>query len=236
LEERSVLLLAGLLLLSLSAVIILISIQASADAVYVNITNQTVYVKYGNMTVINFTTTLVNLGWVNNTHIACVYSCLYAYDIQQDCDAISVKVYEGTVLRYQTDFIPSANNTQLCPTDLKGMCYGVALYNISDFQEPAKIVIENLDKNETKGPFTFEFPYQGPTLTGYAQYIPMLVPAGILMGLAGRLSMKNVGIGLFIYGLVAPVFTVLGVELTNIMLVSSFSIILGVVLIWFSNQ
>jgi len=215
---------------------LLLSYNASAQTVYVNITNNTVYIKFGDMTVINFTSTLVNLGWVNNTHLASVYNCLYAFDPAKDCDAVRVEVYEGTVLRYTSNFIPSTSNTLLCPSDLKGVCYGLAVFNVSSFNDTANIIVKNLDDNTTSGPYSFDFPYTGPELTGYAQFIPLIIPYAILMSLAGRLSMKGVGIGLFIYGLIAPVMIVLGVELSNIMLVSSLSIILGVLLIWFSND
>ena len=234
-ESVALLGLAGVLLLS-AVTLMLMATPASAEVVNVNITNETVYVKFGNLTVINFTTTIINLGWINTTHIGCAYSCLYSHSPDQDCEAIRVQVFDGTVLKYQADFIPSSNNTQLCPPGLKGMCVGSAVFNISGFNNTAKVLVINLDTNETKGPYDFAFPYQGPTLSGYAQYIPILVPYGVLMALAGRLGMKNVGIGLVIFGLIVPVMTVLGVDIKNLMLASSISIILGVVLIWMSNQ
>ena len=225
----------GVLMVMVSAIITSMPV-AQAGNVEVNITNNTVFVRFQNLTVINFTTTIINLGWVNTSHLGCAYSCLYSHTPDGECKKLRVQVFDGTVLKYQADFIPSTNNTILCPDSLKGMCYGSAVFNISDFNDTAKVLITDLDTNETSGPYDFVFPYQGPTLTGYAQYIPILIPFGVLMSLAGRLSMKNVGIGLVIYGLVVPMLTVLGVEITNIMLASSISIILGAVLIWMSNQ
>ena len=211
-------------------------VPAGAQTISVNVTNETVYVKFENLKVINFTSTIINLGWVNSTHLGCAYSCLYSYSPDSECKKIRVEVFDGTVLKYRADFIPSSNNTQLCPPSLKGMCVGYAVFNVTGFNSTVRVLVVNLDTNETRGPFTFEFPYKGPRLEGYAQYIPLIVPYGVLMSLAGRTSMKNVGIGLVIFGLIVPVMTVLGVSIKNLMLASSLSIILGVILIWMSNQ
>ena len=227
----------ALLAIIVSAVIVMAwGFTARADTIYVNVTNGTVYVKFGNLTIINFTRTIINIGWINNTHLGCAYSCLYATSPENDCDRVKVEVYDGTVLKYQVEYDPSSNNTALCPPSLQGMCVGYTVFNVTDFENTPYIIVKDLDTNETRGPFAYPPPYQGPRLEGYAEYIAILVPYGVLISLAGRLSMKNVGIGLVIYGLLVPLLATLGANIRNLMLASSISIILGVVLIWMSNQ
>lgn len=225
-----------MMLLVLTAAMLTVTASMVAQGqTSVNVTNGTVYVSFSNATVISFTTTRVNLGWVNESFIGCAYSCLYAYS-PEECHTIRVKVFDGTTLVYEVLFEPSENNTDLCPPSLKGICVGYTVFNVSNFTDTARILVIDETEGVTRGPFDFTFPYTGPTLTGYARYIPVIVPYGVLISLAGRLGMKNVGIGLIIYGLITPALTVLGVAVKNLMLVSSISVILGLVLIWMSNQ
>jgi len=224
-----------LLVLAVVGVVGVVVSAADGGVVYVNVTNDTVFVRFGRLEVVNFTTTHVNIGWVNGTHLGCAYSCLYSVSPEADCNVVRVEVYDGTRLAYEHVFEPSSNNTDLCPPGLRGVCSGFAAFNVSGFQV-VRVVVVDETQNVSVGPFEFTFPYSGPRLVGYASYIAVLVPYGVLIGLAGRLGAKNVGIGLVVYGLLAPVMMVWGVEISNIMLVSAVSIIMGAVLIWMLNE
>jgi len=225
-----VILVLAVAVLGFTTVVTAVTTADDSSVIKVNVTNSTVYVSFQNFTTVNFTTTHITLGWLNETHIISSYTCLYAYSVDE-CHNVTVRVYDGTVLKYVAVF---DNKTELCT--LNGICHGVAVFNTTGFSGDVNVYVIDNSTGETSGPYRFVFPYQGPVLTGYAQYITILVPFGVLISLAGRMGMKNVGIGLFIYGVIAPVLVTLGVSLHNIMLVSTLSIIMGVILIWMSNQ
>lgn len=216
-----------------SLILPLLSHVASSQ-IEVNQTNNETLVKFSNLTVINFTTTLVNIGWLNSTHIASAYSCIYVSTPEQECDTIRIEVYNDTVLKYNASFVPTSNSS-ICPLTPAGICSGVKVFNVSGFTGEVKVKVIDVTQGISKI-VTLVYPYKGPSFEGYAKYIPIIVPYAILFGLAGRLSLKNIGIGLFIYGLLAPAMTVIGLNVRNIMLLTTLSIILGVILIWVSNQ
>ena len=226
---------AGALLLLLFLALVIVGmagfVLAGAEVINVNISNSSVNVSFTNITIVNFTKTSVSMGWVNQSSFFVSYLCLYQLNYTNECHVVNVIIYNNTVPVYNITFNP--NSTIDCAHQVPGICSASARVNVSGFNV-VNVLVRDLTTGKQAGPFSYEFPYHGPRLEGYASYISLIIPLGILFGLAGRLNTRNIGIGLFVYGLILPVTLVLGANIRDVALVSTISIVFGLILIWFS--
>ncbi len=104
--------------------------------------------------------------------------------------------------------------------------------NISGFTEIRANITDLTYGNWTE--VVIQPPTYGPGLVGYAAFLTTLIPIALLTGLAARGSTAQTGIGLFTYGIVILALPVMGLTPPNWLLISTLSILLGIVLVFFS--
>lgn len=213
---------ASLLAVALAAV------TAGAAVLTVNVTNDTVYVELQNLTFVDFGTTMLRAGYINSTHIVVAYVCQYQVNVSE-CAPLNVTVYNETKPVYNVNFTNPASMLFV-----EGLVAGGAKVNVTGF---GRIVVKAVDV-ATNASKTIVLP--GPVGVQRFEYMGLLGPLvtiGLLVGFAARGSALAAGIGLFIFGVLVLVIQSLGLPPPpNQLLVSTFAILTGILLIWFSRQ
>lgn len=210
-----------------SALTVLTSPMVVAEA-----TNTTeYYIQIQNVTIFQFNVTGLSIGFVNESHIIITYTCMYQSNYSEECTPLRVEVYDDTVLKYTLYF---TNLTQLCGY-LESVCSGHDYVNVTGF---SKIVLKvyNNETNELLQVAEVPIPYFGPKLTGYLTMLYYLLTIGLFGGLAARGSMKTIGLGFIVFGIVTLVLPYIGIYPPYQYVLFVFAIIVGLILLWYSKD
>ena len=190
-------------------------------------------VTISNVTVYRFNTTVVTIGIENSTHLILSYSCIYE-NSTSDCCKIQVEVYnESNGLIGTYDF---TNYTEMC--SLNGLCSKVVYvpygnnteitYKIYRYYNSSYKVLLKQD--------TMSIPFSPVKMTGYMGILATLIPVAILIKLAGRGSVKDVGIGLVLFGVSLLMLGYLGIYARYMYLAFVASMLIGMMLIYSSRS
>ena len=196
-----------------------------------NTTATEIRIIFENVTVYSFNATNLKFSIVNQTSGILVYSCLYEANYTEDCTRLKIEIYNDTAYMYSVDF---ADLDSYCNI-LESVCSAREFVDIANFTL-VRLKIYNYDTGELISEVVIQLPYFGPSLTGYLSYLYVLIGIGALVGLSGRGSIKNIGIGFILFGIAIFVLPYLGVYIPYSYIVFALSIILGIVLLWFSGS
>ncbi len=210
----------------------------TAQGIEVTVTNTTnttaIMVRFSEVVVYNFSAVNVRIGYIDVDLLRIVYTCIYNYNYTEECQPIEVKVYNDTVLVKDlnfTDLDAMCNST----SSLEGLCNYYYDINVSDY---AKIVIEVY--NATSGELLerCEVPkYEyAKMLKGYLAWLVQLIPIALLIGLAGRGSVKSIGIGLICFGVAIELLFSLGFVPPYAHIVFTLAIVMGLILVFVSEK
>jgi len=227
-----------ILYLSLLAPLIILLVAtpvvAQETTTTVTVTNTTtttteVRIIIQNVTVFKFNVTSISFGFANSSTLAVSYVCMYEADYTE-CTPLIVNIYNGTNLIYQLNF---TDFESMCT--LESICSGVEYVDISNFTG-IHVEIYDVVTGQLLNAFDIPIPYAGPQLVGYLQLLYPLVTIGVIVGLAARGSMKTIGLGFILAGVAVLILPYIGVYPPYQYALFVFSIIIGIVLLWFSER
>ncbi len=190
-------------------------------------------VSISNVTVYRFNTTTISIGIENSTHLILSYACLYE-NSTSDCCKIQIEVYDENMSLLGTyDFI---NFTEMCT--LNGLCSKVVYipygnntkitYKIYRYYNSSYKVLLKQD--------TMIIPFSPVKMTGYMGILATLIPIAILIKLAGRGSVKDVGLGLILFGVSLLMIGYLGIYTNYMYLAFVASVLVGILLVYNSRS
>jgi len=193
------------------------------------ITTTEVKVIIQNVTVFRFNVTTLFFGFVNESTMIVSYTCMYEESCDE-CIPLLVKIYNDAKLAYEIDF---TDFEEMCTVE--SICSDRVFIDVSGFTR-IHVEVYDAETMELLGEFDAELPYAGPKLTGYLQLLYPLVTIGIIVGLAARGSTKTTAIGFIVAGVALLVLPYIGIYPPNMYALFVFSIIIGVILLWFSER
>jgi len=206
---------------------------ACATVVYAETTTATTEyrITIENVTVFSFNVTGVSVGFINSSHIIVTYTCLYSANYSEECVPIVIMVYNGELFARNISFTDLGT---MC-TRFESVCNGYGYVNVTDF---TKIVLKAVDNRtqEILQVVEIPIPYYGPQLTGYLSMLYALIPVGVIGGLAARGSLKMVGMGFLVLGLVFLLLPYIGIYPPYQYVAFVFATVVGIIILWFSRS
>lgn len=201
------------------------SVKAQTETT--TVTTTPIVVSFENVTVFKFNVTVVSFGYINRTTLIVSYTCQYATTPDEDCVYIGVEFYNGTELK-ESFSIPIVCH-------LESICSYVTYVNIANYSK-IHVKLYDLNKDKLLAETDIPIPYAGPSLSGYLSFLYILIPVGLIGGLAARGSIKMIGIGFVLLGVVFLLLPYIGIYPPNQYAVFTVSIIIGIILLWFSER
>ena len=206
------------------------SVNISMDA------NGTVYIMISGFTVEKFVRSQVIIGYYNSSHIYVSYMGLYVESPETDLVPALVEIYNGTSKKVYTFNATSFSNMG---QPFSNTVTKTEYYYVADFTSIRIVVYNMTDPSNPVVVFEGELPpppQPGAIWSGeYVSYLAVLIPIAILILLAGRGSTLAVGMGLVVYGVVVLLLPYLRLYLSYTNMLSAVSIILGIIIIFFSG-
>jgi len=182
-----------------------------------------------NVTVFRFNVTSLIFGFANSTTLVVSYVCVYETDYTE-CTPLTVNIYNDTELVYQLSF---ADFGEMCT--IESVCSGREYLDISNFSK-IHVEVYSAETGQLLQAFDIPIPYAGPQLAGYLQLLYTLVTVGVLGGLAARGSTKTIGIGFVLFGIAMLLLPYIGIYPPYQYVLFVFAVIIGIVLLWFSER
>lgn len=215
---------------TLIALALALALAASVSLAQTNTTTTEYRITIENVTVFSFNVTGIAVGFINSSHMIVTYTCLYNANYTEECTRLVVMVYNDQLFVQNISF---DNLTKLCSA-FESVCSGYSYVNVSGF---SKIVLKAVDADtqEVLQVAEIPMPYYGPRLTGYLSMLYALIPAGIIGGLVARGSLKMIGVGFIVLGLVTLLLPYLGIYPPYQYVLFVFAIIVGLIILWFSR-
>jgi len=220
-EKRWVVALALLALALLPALTLAVHSQGE---IVVTVTNTTVYVYFRNVQVVVFNRTYVRMGWLNYTALRIAYSCIFSSSYSSECMPVEVLINGSPVAIFEP-------NSSIC-NDRLGTCMsyvdtyvGFSTVNVTILEYPSGNL---LDSVIIARPTSFVSP-------SISADIALLVPIALLIAFAGRLTLKGVGLGTIMYGIVVASLGALGIVPSSAYTISIICIVVGAVILYFSR-
>ncbi len=202
-----------------------------AQSIEITVTNTTaVFVRFHEVKIYNFTHTRIRIGYIDVNILRLVYVCIYMYNYTNECKKVSIYIYNDTVLVEKIHF---TNLTKMC--SIEGLCNGYHDINVTGF---SKIIYEIYDNETGELLARDEIPkYEFVTmLKGYLSWLKYLIPIGLLIGLAGRGSMKSIGLGLICFSVAIVLIPYLGFVPPYAYILFTLGIVLGLILLFFASR
>jgi len=204
----------------------------ATPVVTVTVSNTTIYIAFKEIKVLVFNETNVRIGWLNSSFIRIAYFCVFSLNYSSECTPIIVYVYDPTTNVSQEAVF--TNLTDMCNLQYS-FCYSYADINVSNYQ---KIMISVVDAETNQTLQTFEVP-----VSPYRVYLPnvvgdlaALLPIALLIGLAGRGSLKGCAVGLIMYGTALMILPSLGFIPKEAYIASVAAIFIGALILYFTRS
>ena len=234
---RNQVLIASLLLLiaiSLLHVITIGTMQVLAQTETNTTTTSEPTVTISNVTVYRFNATTISVGIENSTHAIISYTCIYENSSETDCCKIQVEVYDENMSLIGT--YNFTNFTEMCT--LNGLCSKVAYVPYGNNTNITYKVYKyyNESYRELLAQGTLVIPRSVVSMTGYMGLLATLIPIAILIKLAGRGTVKDVGLGLILFGVSLLMIGYLGIYPPYMYLAFVISILVGMLLVYHSQS
>lgn len=226
--SRQTLYVLALIILALGVPVVAAQTETATETITVTTTTE-VRVVIQNVTVFRFNVTSLFFGFANSTTLVVSYVCVYETDYTE-CTPLTVNVYNDTDLVYQLSF---ADWEEMCT--IESVCSGREYLDISNFSK-IRVEIYSAETGELLQAFDIPIPYAGPQLAGYLQLLYTLVTIGVLGGLVARGSTKTIGIGFILFGIAALLLPYIGIYPPHQYVLFVFAVIIGIVLLWFSER
>jgi len=208
--------------------------QETTTTVTITITNTTtttteVRIIIQNVTVFKFNVTSISFGFANRSTLVVSYVCMYEVSYAE-CTPLTVNIYNGTTLMYQFNFTDFGS---MCT--LESVCSCVEYADVSNFTA-IHVEVYNANTGQLLSAFDIPIPYAGPQLTGYLQLLYPLITVGVIVGLAARGSMKSISLGFIVAGISLLLLPYIGIYPPNQYALFVFAVIVGIILLWFSER
>ena len=188
--------------------------------------NTTVFVQVTGLKMMEYNTTLIRAGFINNTFIRIVYSGEY---VSNSSELVPLKIYvygDNNTLIYNTTFIPLSS-----PTNIVMEYVDV---NVTGYHN-VTIMVYDAVTGKYVGEICLSVPVQVIGY-GYTSYLAYLIPVALLILFTVRGSIKGVSLGFLAFGVVTLMLQGMGVPVPYPMIVSAVSIFISLVLLWMSSR